>query len=100
MDHLLLVRVGGAGRDEPVQQDAGEAEEAHGEPHEGDGHLGALLRPDIHIIQFSGVFLNKNSIKEGHVQLTLALFTHEHTLKQFNKINLTMVTGNVKVSPF
>ena len=53
MDHLLLVRVGGAGRDEPVQQDAGEAEEAHGEPHEGDGHLGALLRPDIHIILFT-----------------------------------------------
>ena len=45
MCHLFLVSVGGASLDEAVQQDAGEAEEADGQPHEGDGHLGALLRP-------------------------------------------------------
>ena len=45
MVHLFLVSIGGASLDEAVQQDAGEAEEADGQPHEGDGHLGALLRP-------------------------------------------------------
>ena len=45
MVHLFLISVGGASLDEAVQQDAGEAEEADRQPHEGDGHLGALLRP-------------------------------------------------------
>ena len=51
MVHLFLVSVGGASLDEAVQQDAGEAEEADGQPHEGDGHLGALLRPGNIIVE-------------------------------------------------
>ena len=70
MVHLFLVSIGGASLDEAVQQDAGEAEEADRQPHEGDGHLGALLRPGISVCIYILFFPYKNSIKEGHVQRT------------------------------